>query len=73
VQQRPRALWRMQRPIATEATPQLVQTLEDAPFYTRSVVATPGDGPELTMHESLSMTQFVKPWVQTLLPFRTRR
>ena len=69
----PRALWRMPRPIATDATPQLVATLEDAPFYTRSVVATPGDGPSLTMHESLSLEQFTKPWVQRLLPFRTRR
>lgn len=69
----PRGLWRMHRPIATKSTPQLVATLEDAPFYTRSVVATPERGQTLTMHESLSLERFVEPWVQRLLPFRTRR
>lgn len=73
VRQLPKGLWRMTRPIATDTQPRLVQSLEDTPFYTRSVVATPDAGASLTMHESLSMERFVQPWVQRLLPFRTRR
>ncbi len=73
VQQLPKGLWRMTRPIASGPAPRLVRSLEDTPFYTRSVVATPDAGPALTMHESLSLERFVQPWVQRLLPFRTRR
>jgi carotenoid 1,2-hydratase len=73
VRQLPRGLWRMPRPIAAHAQTQVIETLEDAPFYTRSVVRSADHGDALTMHESLSLDQFVKPWVQRLLPFRTRR
>ena len=69
----PRGLWQMRRPIASAEPPTLVETLEDTPFYTRSIVAVPECAKVLTMHESLSLDRFVQPWVQTLLPFRTRR
>lgn len=69
----PRGLWRMRRPISAAETPTLMQTLEDTPFYTRSIVAIPRCAGALTMHESLSLDRFVQPWVQRLLPFRTRR
>ncbi|MEM6638298.1 MAG: carotenoid 1,2-hydratase [Pseudomonadota bacterium] len=69
----PRGLWGMRRPIAAAEPPTLIQTLEDTPFYTRSIVAAPKSAKALTMHESLSLDRFVQPWVQRLLPFRTRR
>lgn len=73
VHELPKGLWQMRRPIATLEKPTLVRTLEDTPFYTRSIVATPSCANALAMHESLSLERFVQPWVQRLLPFRTRR
>ena len=52
----------------------MVETLEDTPFYARSVVA--GDllgQPVTAMHESLSMDRFTMPVVQAMLPFRMPR
>jgi carotenoid 1,2-hydratase len=52
----------------------VVRTLEDTPFYARSLVETHVRGaPTLAMHESLSLERFAKPWVRLLLPFRIRR
>ena len=45
-------------------------TLEDTPFYARSVLV---NGSDLTMHESLSLDRFRSPWVQVMLPFRMPR
>jgi len=54
--------------------PFVVRTLEDTPFYARSLVATSiGGRPVTAMHESLSLDRFARPWVRTLLPFRMRR
>jgi carotenoid 1,2-hydratase len=48
-------------------------TLEDTPFYTRSkIVGSLFGQPATVVHEELSMTRFVQPWVQFLLPFRMR-
>jgi carotenoid 1,2-hydratase len=51
------------------------RTLEDTPFYARSLVHRPGDGEAAihAMHESLCMRRFEQRWVQTLLPFRMPR
>jgi carotenoid 1,2-hydratase len=50
------------------------ETLEDTPFYARSVLNTHLLGHEVTaMHESLSLSRFSKPWVQAMLPFRMPR
>ena len=50
------------------------QTLEDAPFYARSVIATRLRGEDVTaVHESLSLDRFRAPWVQAMLPFRIPR
>jgi carotenoid 1,2-hydratase len=50
------------------------QTLEDTPFYARSVLDTHLLGHQVTaMHESLSLTRFRKPWVQAMLPFKMPR
>lgn len=51
-----------------------VKTLEDTPFYARSLVTRQTGDREVTeVHESLSMTRFTQPWVQVLLPFRMPR
>ena len=68
--------WRVQRRARSES-PQgatVVTTLEDTPFYARSLVGTRLFGAEtVAVHESLSMERFASPWVQTLLPFRIRK
>ena len=52
----------------------LVRTLEDAPFYARSLVAAKLLGePVILMHESLSLDRFRMPVVQAMLPFRMPR
>ena len=56
------------------AVPRVAQTLEDGPFYARSVLGTHLLGERATaVHESLSMRRFSAPWVQALLPFRMPR
>ena len=55
-------------------TPCVVQKLEDAPFYTRSVIASHVCGAPVTaVHESLSLERFVSPVVQAMLPFKAPR
>ncbi|MFK7830908.1 MAG: carotenoid 1,2-hydratase [Congregibacter sp.] len=70
------AVWRMpQRMPGTPKPVQLVRTLEDTPFYTRSLIesAEDEDSHASGFHESLSMERFQQRWVQTLLPFRMPR
>ena len=51
-----------------------MRTLEDTPFYTRSLLRLDGAGTGLPMvHESLSMERFDRGWVRCLLPFRMPR
>lgn len=69
-------LWRMPRATyADGAYPaRVVKTLEDSPFYSRSVLATRLFGEDATaVHESLSLDRFRQPWVQLMLPFRMPR
>jgi carotenoid 1,2-hydratase len=69
----PLTLWRVPRQISAGA-PSVVETLEDTPFYARSVVAADLLGHRVTaMHESLAMTRFRSPVVQAMLPFRMPR
>lgn len=70
------AVWRIAR--GTRSDPgtraRVAQTLEDTPFYARSVVNAGLLGrPVTAMHESLSLERFAAPWVQMLLPFRMPR
>lgn len=52
----------------------IVKTLEDTPFYARSLLSLGGsDGPAFAVHESLSLERFSSAWVRTLLPFRMPR
>lgn len=72
----PRTAWRIPRRIGADAgcAPAVVSTLEDTPFYARSVVATRGLGQPMTaLHESLSLDRFKAPWIQAMLPFRMPR
>lgn len=68
--------WGLPRATRAEpgAAPQVLQTLEDGPFYSRSLLRTRLLGePALAMHESLSLRRFAAPWVQAMLPFRMPR
>jgi carotenoid 1,2-hydratase len=52
----------------------VLRTLENAPFYARSVVSTELLGEKtVAMHESLSLDRFRTRWVKLLLPFRMPR
>lgn len=72
----PKTLWRVAR--ATRAAPdapaRVARTLEDTPFYSRSLLAS-GEGPDsqTTMHESVDLDRFASPIVQAMLPFRMPR
>jgi carotenoid 1,2-hydratase len=72
----PASGWRVQRRARSEA-PQgatVVKTLEDTPFYARSLVGARLFGADtVAVHESLSMERFTSGWVQILLPFRIRK
>ena len=78
---RPHALARtrwfgMSRPtrLVDGATPEGLQTQENAPFYSRSRLIESVDGERRDcVHESLDMDRFTKRSTQLLLPFRTPR
>ncbi len=52
----------------------VLRTLEDAPFYGRTLLETRVHGRQgLVIHESLDLRRFSSTWVQCLLPFRMPR
>jgi carotenoid 1,2-hydratase len=66
--------WRVKRSVRSESTGDIIRTLEDAPFYARSVVSGRLLGESvILMHESLSLDRFNMPVVQAMLPFRMPR
>ena len=68
--------WRVRRGTRADTgfTPRVQRTLEDTPFYARSVLQTRLLGQDATaMHESLSLDRFRSPIVQMMLPFRMPR
>ena len=70
----PTRLWRMKRATRADEGPSVRQTLEDTPFYSRSVLDTRLLGAPCTaIHESLSLDRFKLPWVQAMLPFKAPR
>ena len=70
----PRTKWRVERNIGAMQRPEIIATLEDTPFYARSLVAADlGMGSVLAVHESLALDRFRAPWVQAMLPFRMPR
>lgn len=66
-----RSGWRIPRETRSAEAALAVRTLEDTPFYARSVL-TAGSGRAM-MHESLCLDRFRSRWVQALLPFRMPR
>ena len=72
----PRSRWRIRRGTRSEpgGDAAVLRTLEDAPFYARSVIRTRlcGETTE-AMHESLDLDRFAAGWVQAMLPFRIPR
>ena len=72
----PRTRWGVGRGTRTDAghAAAVIRTLEDTPFYSRSVLATRIFGEAVTaVHESLELDRFQAPWVQAMLPFRVPR
>lgn len=68
-------VWRIARRTQSESgRARVITTLENTPFYARSLIETTLDGQaQIAVHESLSVERFTRPWVQALLPFRMRR
>jgi len=72
----PNTGWHIARGTRAENTsPASVRrTLEDTPFYARSILTAPLLGERVTaVHESLNLDRFRSAWVQMLLPFRMPR
>ncbi len=68
--------WRLPRETRADAAyqPRVRRTLEDAPFYSRSLLSTRMMGTETTaIHESLSLDRFKSGLVKAMLPFRMPR
>jgi len=69
-------IWRISRGTRADPNhpPTVIETLEDTPFYARSVIASRLQGDKVTaVHESLSLDRFRRNWVKMLLPFRMPR
>jgi carotenoid 1,2-hydratase len=76
VQGLPRTGWHVSRSTrATEERPaRLLRTLEDTPFYSRSVLAFERHGETRNaINESVDLDRFAARWVQMLLPFKMPR
>ncbi len=66
--------WRVRRSVRSDGDARVIRTLEDAPFYARSVVEASLQGePVALIHESLLLDRFRMPVVQAMLPFRMPR
>jgi carotenoid 1,2-hydratase len=75
-QRLPRTAWRIDRTMRTDAgTPAVVtQTLEDTPFYVRSVLSSGLLGETVvSMHETLNVPRLTSTAVQWMLPWRMPR
>ena len=69
-----RGAWGMTQCAHGETVPRVLRRFEDAPFYTRSTLASRIEGEDaVAMHESLSLEKFDRRWVQAMLPFRMPR
>lgn len=72
----PRTAWRIGRTMRTDpAVPAIVvETLEDTPFYVRSVIESGLRGERVTsMHETLNVPRFASRTVRLMLPWRMPR
>ncbi len=66
--------WRVARQTrASLASPaRVLRTLEDTPFYSRSMLGFGNNG-HRAVHESVDLDRFASRWVQVLLPFKMPR
>jgi carotenoid 1,2-hydratase len=72
----PASGWRIPRGMCNEINeaPQIISTLEDTPFYARSLLRTTLMGEPVTaMHESLDIPRLVSLPVRLMLPWRMPR
>jgi carotenoid 1,2-hydratase len=71
----PNTKWAVpRRTRAEDGAAQVLQNLEDTPFYSRSLISGRFDGaPVEWVHESLSLDRFANPIVRLMLPFRMPR
>jgi len=70
----PRSAWGIDRLPRSRHPLTLSRTLEDAPFYARSLLRIDDPrGASWAVHESLSLERFKRAWVRCLLPFRMPR
>jgi carotenoid 1,2-hydratase len=72
----PRTRWRIRRTMRSDeaVAPRVAKTLEDTPFYTRSVLASGLLGEHVvSMHETLDLRRLVSTAVQLMLPWRMPR
>jgi carotenoid 1,2-hydratase len=72
----PRTLWRMDRSIRSDNStkPKVLQTLEDTPFYVRSVLESGLFGEKvISLHETLSVPKLASVSTQLMLPWRMPR
>lgn len=69
------SLWQIERRtgLFLGQKPQLFQTMEDTPFYSRSLISYEGVTSGLGTHESLSGKRLRSPIVKAMLPFRMPR
>lgn len=66
--------WRIRRQMCSDGPAQVRQTLEDTPFYARSVLDCGFEGRRVTaVHESLSLPRLRSAAVQWMLPWRMPR
>lgn len=66
--------WRIHRQSRGERPGEVLHTLEDTPFYARSLLRARLLGEDVAaMHETLDVRRFDSAWVQALLPFRMPR
>jgi carotenoid 1,2-hydratase len=76
IAQLPSTGWKVPRKSRGELgeTPRVLRTLEDTPFYSRSVLIGRYGGEQAEMvHESLSLDRLRSPIVKAMLPFRMPR
>jgi carotenoid 1,2-hydratase len=61
-------------PSDADCDPKVIRSLEDTPFYARTLAAGTMLGKEThLMHETVDLDRFKRAWVQFLVPFRMRR
>lgn len=75
-QKLPRTMWRIGRTMRTDSqvTARVAETLEDTPFYVRSVLESGVLGERVTsMHETLNIPRLASTAVQLMLPWRMPR